>query len=132
MIESLTDAVGRTPLLRLGAIEAEVPGVELWAKCEFFNPGSSVKDRAALRMVRDALADGRLKPGMTLIDSTSGNTGIAYAWIGAAFEHLDIETPLRQQCRQQRPDQARANDGDAWARVRGHAYRPRHACAASA
>ena len=85
VLERLTDAVGRTPLLRLSKLDATTPGVELWAKCEFFNPGGSVKDRAALRMVSEALRDGRLKPGMTLIDSTSGNTGIAYAWIGAAL-----------------------------------------------
>lgn len=85
VLARLTDAVGNTPLVRLSRIDAATPGVELWAKLEFFNPGGSVKDRAALRMVSDAMASGALKPGMTLIDSTSGNTGIAYAWIGAAL-----------------------------------------------
>jgi len=84
-VDSLTALVGRTPLVRLRAFEAEVPGVELYAKLEFFNPGGSVKDRAALQMVREALDGGRLRPGQTLIDSTSGNTGVAYAWIGAAL-----------------------------------------------
>lgn len=85
LLNQLTEAVGKTPLVRLSRIDAETPGVELWAKLEFFNPGGSVKDRAALRMVQDAMASGALTPGMTLIDSTSGNTGIAYAWIGAAL-----------------------------------------------
>src|SRR5579863_9952461 len=61
------------------------PEVEVWLKLEFANPGGSVKDRAALRMITDALADGRLTPGKTLIDSTSGNTGVAYSLFGAAL-----------------------------------------------
>lgn len=88
-LSSLADAVGRTPLLRLHRLEAQedlvAAGVELYAKLEFFNPGGSVKDRPALRMVREALAAGRLRPGVRLLDSTSGNTGAAYAWIGAAL-----------------------------------------------
>ena len=87
ILDSLVEAVGDTPLVRLEALEREVPGVELWAKLEWCNPGGSVKDRAALGIVRDALARGLVGPGTqrTLIDSTSGNTGIAYAWIGAAL-----------------------------------------------
>ena len=84
-LRSLTEAVGNTPLVRLARIDAETPGVELWAKCEFFNPGGSVKDRAALGMIQDGFERGVARPGMTLIDATSGNTGIAYAWIGAAL-----------------------------------------------
>ncbi len=84
-VDNLTDLVGNTPLVRLHRIEASCPGVELWAKCEFTNPAGSVKDRAALRIVRQALAEGRLRPGMRLLDSTSGNTGIAYAMVGAAL-----------------------------------------------
>src|SRR5262245_12077530 len=83
-VDRPTALVGDTPLVRLRNIEAQCPGVELWAKCEFSNPGGSVKDRAALRMIEDALARGELA-GKRLIDSTSGNTGIAYAWIGAAL-----------------------------------------------
>jgi cysteine synthase B len=83
-VDRFTDLVGDTPLVRLRRIEADCPGVELWAKCEFANPGGSVKDRPALRMIEDALARGELA-GKRLIDSTSGNTGIAYAWIGAAL-----------------------------------------------
>jgi S-sulfo-L-cysteine synthase (O-acetyl-L-serine-dependent) len=63
----------------------ELGGVELWAKCEFANPGGSVKDRPALQMLRDAIADGRLTPGKTVIDATSGNTGVAYSLVGAAL-----------------------------------------------
>ncbi|MEM9458408.1 MAG: cysteine synthase family protein [Myxococcota bacterium] len=87
--QSILELVGNTPLVRLGRIDAQTPGVEIWAKCEFANPGGSVKDRAALRIIRDALARGDLKPGVRLIDSTSGNTGIAYSMVGAAL-HLPI------------------------------------------
>lgn len=83
--ESVLDLIGGTPLIRLQRLE--LPGVELWAKCEFQNPGGSVKDRAALQMLRDAAADGRLAPGQPIIDATSGNTGVAYAMVGAALGH---------------------------------------------
>ena len=76
--------VGNTPLLRLARLERDCPGVTLLAKAEWCNPGGSVKDRAALRILTRAAEDGRLQPGMTVLDATSGNTGIAYAWIGAA------------------------------------------------
>ena len=87
MISALVDAIGNTPLVRLRSLEAEVPGVELWAKLEWFNPGGSVKDRAAGGIIKDAIARGLVGPGQprALLDSTSGNTGIAYAWIGAAL-----------------------------------------------
>jgi S-sulfo-L-cysteine synthase (O-acetyl-L-serine-dependent) len=79
------DLIGRTPLVRLRRFEHEVPaGVELYAKAEWQNPGGSVKDRAAARMIIDGEASGRLTPGKTILDATSGNTGIAYAMIGAA------------------------------------------------
>ena len=84
-VESIVDLVGNTPLVRLRHIERECPGVELWAKCEFTNPAGSVQDRAALWIIRDALARGEIRPGVRLIDSTSGNTGIAYAMVGAAL-----------------------------------------------
>jgi S-sulfo-L-cysteine synthase (O-acetyl-L-serine-dependent) len=73
--------VGHTPLLRLRLIETEVP---VFAKAEHLNPGGSVKDRAALSMILEGERSGRLKPGMTILDATSGNTGIAYAMIGAS------------------------------------------------
>ncbi len=85
-VDSVTELIGDTPLVRLRQIERDCPGVELWAKCEFANPGGSVKDRAALRIIQDALARGDLPPGVRLIDSTSGNTGIAYSMVGAALD----------------------------------------------
>ena len=87
ILEALADAVGNTPMVRLRSLEAEAPGVQIWAKLDWLNPGGSVKDRAALFIVRDALARRVVggASGRTLIDSTSGNTGIAYAWIGAAL-----------------------------------------------
>ena len=83
--EKITDLIGDTPIVRLRSFEKDVPGVELWAKCEFMNPGGSVKDRAAHQMIRDAIRSGALKPGKTIIDSTSGNTGVAYSLIGGAL-----------------------------------------------
>jgi cysteine synthase B len=80
---SVLDLIGGTPLVRLAKLEP--PGVSIWAKCEFANPGGSVKDRPALQMLRDAIADGRLTPGRTIIDATSGNTGVAYSLVGAAL-----------------------------------------------
>ncbi len=78
------DEIGNTPLLRLA--NADVPdGVSLYAKLESFNPGGSVKDRPARRMLKEGLASGDLAPGKVILDSTSGNTGIAYAMIGAAL-----------------------------------------------
>jgi cysteine synthase B len=84
-IESVVDAVGDTPLVRLRKVARAFPGVEVWAKLEFANPGGSVKDRPAVRMMLDALADGRLTRDRILVDSTSGNTGVAYALFGAAL-----------------------------------------------
>jgi len=81
---SILDLIGRTPLVRLRKFERETPSVELYAKCEWQNPGGSVKDRAAARMIAEGEASGALTPGLTILDATSGNTGIAYAMIGAA------------------------------------------------
>src|SRR5580693_7715070 len=78
------DLIGRTPLVRLRRFERETPGVELWAKAEWQNPGGSVKDRAAARMILDGEESGDLTPDRVIIDATSGNTGIAYAMVGAA------------------------------------------------
>jgi len=77
------DLVGNTPLIRVSALEA--PGVEVYAKAEWQNPGGSVKDRAAARMIAVGIASGALRPGGTILDATSGNTGIAYAMIGASL-----------------------------------------------
>jgi S-sulfo-L-cysteine synthase (O-acetyl-L-serine-dependent) len=76
--------VGKTPLIRVRLFEKEYPNVEVHAKAEWFNPGGSVKDRAALSMIEDGERSGALTRDRTIIDSTSGNTGIAYALIGAA------------------------------------------------
>src|SRR4029077_13365248 len=82
---SVLDMIGRTPLVRLHRFEREVPaGIELWAKAEWQNPGGSVKDRAAARMILEGEASGALTPRKTILDATSGNTGIAYAMVGAA------------------------------------------------
>src|SRR5215203_2571442 len=77
--------IGHTPLLRLRLLDKELsPGVQVFAKAEHLNPGGSVKDRAALSMILEGERSGGLKPGMTILDATSGNTGIAYAMIGAS------------------------------------------------
>jgi cysteine synthase B len=83
--DKITDLIGDTPIVRMRSFDRETPGVEIWAKLEFMNPGGSVKDRAAYQMIRDAIRTGQLKPGQTIIDSTSGNTGVAYALIGGAL-----------------------------------------------
>lgn len=87
-LPALASRVGRTPLVRLTRLPRAwgVPDtVEIWAKLEWFNPGGSVKDRAALAIVQAALEAGTLRPGVRLLDASSGNTGIAYAWICAAL-----------------------------------------------
>src|SRR5262245_65579907 len=78
-VGSVLDLIGNTPLVRLRRFEKETPGVELYAKAEWQNPGGSVKDRAAARMILDGEASGALRAGLTLVDATSGNPGIAYA-----------------------------------------------------
>src|SRR5690349_9571596 len=82
---ALLDRIGNTPLLRLERINAEFPGIQILAKAEWHNPGGSVKDRAAAAIVREAMQSGALRPGRNLLDSTSGNTGIAYAMLGAVL-----------------------------------------------
>src|SRR5574338_413328 len=81
--------IGHTPLLRLRLLDKNLsPGVQVLAKAEYLNPGGSVKDRAALSMILEGERRGKLKPGMTILDATSGNTGIAYAMIGASRGYL--------------------------------------------
>jgi len=82
--DSIAKLVGNTPLLRIHLFERRYPDLEVYAKAEWYNPGGSVKDRAALSMIEEGERTGRLTPGRTIIDSTSGNTGIAYALMGAA------------------------------------------------
>src|SRR5438876_2036722 len=81
---SVVDLIGRTPLVRLRRFERETPGVELYAKAEWQNPGGSVKDRAAARMILEGEASGALTRDRMILDATSGNTGIAYATVAAA------------------------------------------------
>lgn len=80
----IIDRIGNTPLLRLDSVVHGIEGITLLAKAEWHNPGGSVKDRAAEAMIREARTQGRLGPGKTLLDATSGNTGIALAMLGAA------------------------------------------------
>jgi len=82
---SLLEQIGNTPLLHLANICREFPNIDIYAKAEWFNPGGSVKDRPALSMIEAGFDRGLLLPGKTVIDATSGNTGIAYAMIGAAL-----------------------------------------------
>src|SRR5579862_1359056 len=83
--QQLVDRIGNTPLIRMTRTGAEFPNVAICAKAEWFNPGGSVKDRAAYFMIREGERTGALKPGKIILDATSGNTGIAYAMIGAAL-----------------------------------------------
>lgn len=83
-LSSLLDLIGNTPLIRLRSFETGLNNVELYAKAEWRNPGGSVKDRPAARMIRDGEQSGALTRAKILLDATSGNTGIAYAMIGAA------------------------------------------------
>ncbi len=86
--------IGNTPLVRVTAFEDSHPGVEIHAKVEYFNPGGSLKDRPVLRMLAEGIAAGRLTPDKTIIDSSSGNAGIAYAVIGGALGYkVEIVIP---------------------------------------
>jgi len=86
---SVPEAVGNTPLIRLQKA-SEITGCEIYGKAEFMNPGQSVKDRAALSMIRDAEARGALRPGGTIVEGTAGNTGIGLAIIGAALGYRSV------------------------------------------
>src|SRR5947208_2095328 len=79
---SILDRIGNTPMVRLRRVAAHLP-VPVYGKCEFLNPGGSVKDRIALAIVDDAEGNGFLKPGMTLVEATAGNTGIGLALVAA-------------------------------------------------
>jgi len=85
-VDSPIELVGGTPLIRLRRVAADLPeSVRVYGKAEWYNPGGSVKDRPALNMIRAGERQGKLTPGKIILDATSGNTGIAYAWIGAAL-----------------------------------------------
>lgn len=83
--QTVLERIGDTPLVRMPRVTAGLRHVQIFAKAEWVNPGGSVKDRAAANIIREARQDGRLAPGKILLDSTSGNTGIAYAMLGAAM-----------------------------------------------
>lgn len=83
--ETVLDRIGNTPLLKLEGLTGDLPAVQLLGKAEWYNPGGSVKDRAAANIISEARRAGKLAPGKILLDSTSGNTGIAYAMLGAAL-----------------------------------------------
>jgi len=90
-VESILDLIGNTPLLEVSRItDGLSPGVKIYAKLEGLNPGGSVKDRPAWRMVQEGLRTGKLRPGKTILDSTSGNTGIALAMVGSVI-HYPVE-----------------------------------------
>lgn len=86
--EGLWQLVGKTPLLRLRSFEK--PGVKLYAKCEMFNPGGSVKDRPALHILLDGIRSGRLTPGKSILDATSGNMGVSYSMLAASLGYRTI------------------------------------------
>jgi cysteine synthase B len=111
-IDSVVEAVGDTPLLRLRVVTKDAPDIAVYAKLEFENPGGSVKDRAALRMMREAQRDGRLAKGKILIDSTSGNTGVAYSLFGAALG-IPVQLVMPSNVSKARKDIARAFGAEA-------------------
>ena len=91
LFNTILEAIGNTPVVRLEKIGREL-SCELYGKCEFLNPGGSVKDRIAIKMVEDAEKEGRIKPGDTLIEATSGNAGIGMALVGAVKGYKIIIT----------------------------------------
>ncbi len=98
---SVIEAIGNTPLIRLRRVSEET-GCEILGKAEFLNPGQSVKDRAALGIVRDAQASGRLKPGGTIVEGTAGNTGIGLAMVGNALGYRTVIVFPRTQSREKK------------------------------
>lgn len=102
--ESIVDAIGNTPLVKIRHLTKDLPEkVEIYAKLEYFNPGGSVKDRPARQIVLDALARGDIGEGRALIDSTSGNTGVAYAMLGSALG-FDVALVMPSNVSQARKD----------------------------
>jgi cysteine synthase B len=110
--ENICDRIGNTPLLRLCVFQDEAPGVAVYAKAEFMNPGGSVKDRAALRMIEDGERSGSLTHERTILDSTSGNTGVAYAMVGAAKGYR-VQLVMPANVSMERKELVRAYGADA-------------------
>ena len=99
--KSVVEAIGRTPLIRLRRA-SEATGCEIWAKAEFMNPGQSVKDRAALHIIRDAEAKGLLKPGGLIVEGTAGNTGIGLALVASALGYRTLIVIPRTQSQEKK------------------------------
>ncbi len=100
-VPSVVDAVGNTPLIRLRRA-SEATGCEIWGKAEWMNPGGSVKDRAALQIVREAERSGRLKPGGLIVEGTAGNTGIGLAMMGRALGYRSLIVMPRTQAEEKK------------------------------
>ena len=98
---AVVEAIGKTPLIRLKRA-SELAGAEIWGKAEFMNPGQSVKDRAALQIVRDAEASGRLRPGGLIVEGTAGNTGIGLAMVGSALGYRALIVLPRTQSQEKK------------------------------
>jgi cysteine synthase A len=98
---SVVEAIGDTPLIRLNRA-SDMTGCEIWAKAEFMNPGQSVKDRAALYIIRDAERRGELKPGGTIVEGTAGNTGIGLALVGSALGYKTVIVIPRTQSQEKK------------------------------
>ncbi|HEY4031547.1 MAG TPA: cysteine synthase A [Caulobacteraceae bacterium] len=98
---SVVDAIGDTPIIRLRRA-SDMTGCEIWAKAEFMNPGQSVKDRAALYIIRDAEKRGLLRPGGTIVEGTAGNTGIGLAMVGAALGYRTVIVIPRTQSQEKK------------------------------
>ena len=107
----LLAVVGNTPLVPVSLFQAELPEVEILTKCEFLNPGGSVKDRPVLRMLTQAVVDGRLSPERAILDSSSGNAGIAYAMIGSILGRR-VELVVPENASQERKQRIRAHGAD--------------------
>jgi cysteine synthase B len=108
ILPSILDKIGNTPLVKINKLTRDLPdAVSIWAKLECFNPGGSVKDRAALRMVREGLKSGALTKNKIIMDPTSGNTGIAYAMIGATLGYA-VELIMPGNASRQRKDIVKA------------------------
>jgi cysteine synthase A len=98
---SIVDAIGQTPLVRLNRA-SEAAGCEIWGKAEFMNPGQSVKDRAALQIIRDAEAKGSLQPGGLIVEGTAGNTGIGLTMVGSALGYRSVIVLPRTQSQEKK------------------------------
>jgi cysteine synthase A len=99
--QGIVDAIGHTPLIRLNRA-SEAAGAEIWGKAEFMNPGQSVKDRAALQIIRDAEARGALKPGGLIVEGTAGNTGIGLTMVGSALGYRSVIVLPRTQSQEKK------------------------------